>query len=150
MAGIDDGVSPSGGPGDTSKVTRKLRIMVVDDEADMVLTLMTLLREEGHETRGLYRATDVLHVVKEFNPDVVVLDVALPDGSGYALAEQIRRHYGQQRPMLIALTGIYRRPPEDHLSRITGCDHFLTKPFDFSALLKLIAPLTLPGGERRG
>ena len=149
MAVIDDGVSPSGGSGETSKVTRKLRIMVVDDEADTVLTLMTLLREEGHETRGLYRATDVLQLVKEFNPDVVLLDVALPDGSGYALAEQIRRSYGQQRPMLIALTGIYRRPPEDHLARITGCDHFLTKPFDFSALLKLIAPLTLPGTDRQ-
>ena len=47
-----------------------------------VLTLMTLLRHEGHEVRGLHRAQDVMPAVKDFDPDVVVIDVALPDGSG--------------------------------------------------------------------
>jgi DNA-binding response OmpR family regulator len=124
--------------------TQNLRILVVDDERDTVLTLMSLLRDEGHDVRGLYRAKEVAPVVKEFDPDVVLLDIALPDGSGYALAEDIRRRSGGKRPLLIALTGIYKRPPHDRLSRIVGCDHFLTKPFAISELLTLIAPLTLP------
>ena len=128
----------------SSKAARNLRILVVDDERDAVLTLMTLLRDEGHDVRGLYRAKEVAAVVKEFDPDVVLLDIALPDGSGYALAEDIRRRSGSKRPMLIALTGIYKRAPHDHLSRVVGCDHFLTKPFAIADLLKLIAPLTLP------
>ena len=127
-------------------VARRLRILIVDDERDTVLTLMTLLRDEGHDVQGLYRAKEVLGVVKEFDPDVVLLDIALPDGSGYALAEDIRRRGKGKRPLLIALTGIYKRPPHDQLSRIVGCDYFLTKPFDIAELLKLIAPLTSPSG----
>jgi DNA-binding response OmpR family regulator len=129
---------------DAPKAARSLHILVVDDDRDAVLTLMTLLRDEGHEVRGLYRAKEVAAVVKEFDPDVVLLDIALPDGSGYGLAEDIRRRSKSKRPLLIALTGIYKRPPHDQLSRIVGCDHFLTKPFAIADLLKLIAPLTLP------
>ena len=121
----------------------KLRIVVVDDDRDAVTMLSTLLQDEGHVVKGVYRAHDVMSAVKDFNPDVVLLDIALPDGSGYALAEQIRRRYGDKRPMLIALTGVYARPPHDRLHRIVGCDHFLTKPFEIDQLLELIAPLTL-------
>ena len=135
--------TPEGG---AARLTRTLRILVVDDERDAVLTLMTLLRDEGHDVRGLCRAKEVPAVVHEFDPDVVLLDIALPDGSGYALAEDIRRRSGGKRPMLIALTGIYTRAPHDHLSRVVGCDHFLTKPFAIADLLKLISPLTLPTG----
>ena len=139
-----DSISDSPDEGASSRVTRNLRILIVDDERDAVLTLMTLLRDEGHDVRGLYLAKEVPAAVKEFDPEVVLLDIALPDGSGYALAEDIRRRSGSKRPMLIALTGIYKRAA--HLSRVVGCDHFLTKPFAFADLLKLIAPLTLPDG----
>ena len=132
--------------GASSRVTRNLRILVVDDDRDAVVTLLALLRDEGHDVHGLYRAKEVPAVVKEFDPDVVLLDIALPDGSGYALAEDIRRRNGSKRPMLIALTGIYKRAPHDHLSRVVGCDHFLTKPFAIADLLKLIAPLTVQDG----
>ena len=126
--------------------SRKLRILVVDDERDLVITLATLLRDEGHVVDGAYSAQDALTTVKQFNPDVVLLDIALPDGSGYAVAEHIRRRYGDKRPMLIALTGVYARPPHDKLHRIVGCDHFLTKPFAIDEVLRLIAPLTLESG----
>ena len=127
----------------------KLRILIVDDERDMVLTLATLLRHEGHVVEAVYRAQDVMRAVKDFDPDVVVLDIALPDGSGYGIAEHIRRA-GSKRPMIIAQTGIYKRPPHDQLSRIVGCDHFLTKPFEIDQLLRLIAPLTLESGRSPG
>ena len=139
-------VSSSGNQPAPAKPQRGLRIIVIDDERDTVVTLMTLLRDEGHEVEGLYRAQDAMRKVKEFDPDVVLVDIALPDGSGYSIAEDIRRRCGPQRPLLIALTGIYKRPPHDQLSRIVGCDHFLTKPFDIAELLKLIAPLTLKSG----
>ena len=131
---------------DSPTGSRKLRILVVDDERDMVVTLATLLRDEGHVVDGAYSAQDALTAVKQFDPDVVLLDIALPDGSGYAVAEHIRRRYGDKRPMLIALTGVYARPPHDKLHRIVGCDHFLTKPFAVDEILRLIAPLTLESG----
>ena len=132
---------PSGSP-QPAKAQRDLRILIVDDERDMVLTLATLLRDEGHVVEGAYRAQGVMRTVKDFDPDVVLLDIALPDGSGYAVAEDIRRRNGRKRPMLIAVTGVYNRPPHDRLSQICGCDHFLAKPFGIDQLLTLIAPLT--------
>jgi CheY-like chemotaxis protein len=69
-------------------------------------------------------------------------------GDRDAVAEEIRRRSGgAKRPLLIALTGLYKRPPHDRLSRIVGCDHFLTKPFQIGELLTLIAPLSRPGAE---
>jgi DNA-binding response OmpR family regulator len=140
---LTGGVSYSGGR--HSRASRALRIVVVDDERDTVLTLMTLLQDEGHAVEGVYRARDAARTVEGFDADVVLIDIALPDGSGYAVAEEIRRRSGPKRPLLIALTGIYKRPPHDQLSRIVGCDHFLTKPFEFDELLELIAPLAASG-----
>ena len=127
------------------RMTRaRCRVLVVDDERDTVLTLMTFLRDEGHEVRGLLsRARSHAAAVKEFDPDVVLLDIALPDGSGYAVAEDIRRRDGSRAPDAHRPDGhLQPRPPHDRLSRIVGCDHFLTKPFAIPDQLKLIAPLT--------
>ena len=126
---------------------RPLRILVVDDEPDTVVTLVTLLRDEGHDVHALYRAKDVVPSVDEYDPDVMLLDIALPDGSGYAVAEEVRRRRGAKRPLMIAVTGLYKRPPHDRLSRIVGCDHFHTKPFEINELLQLIAPLSRPSAE---
>ena len=143
MITVTGGMSYSGDrKSEPAQGSRRLRILVVDDERDMVATLATLLRDEGHLVEGVHRAQAAMPAVQDFDPDVVLLDIALPDGSGYAVAEHIRRRAGSQRPMLIALTGIYKRPPHDQLSRIVGCDHFLTKPFEIDELLELIAPLT--------
>lgn len=129
--------------GQAAPLPRRLRIMVVDDDRDSVLTLKTLLGEDGHEVWGVYRAGDVKLGVQHFDPDVVLLDIALPDGSGYALAQEIREQCGPTRPMLIGLTGLYREGPDKSLSKAVGFNHFLTKPYDVGHLQKLIAPLAL-------
>ena len=116
-----------------------LRVLVVDDDRDLVLTLSTLLRSEGHDVWGLHRAADVDIGVRHFNPDVVVLDIGLPDGSGYALATAIRANSKSKRPLLIALTGLYRERVGMPVSKAAGIDHFVTKPYDVSDLLALIA-----------
>ena len=117
--------------------------MVVDDDRDSVVTLKTILGEEGHEVWGVYRAGDVKLGVQHFDPDVVLLDIGLPDGSGYAIAHDIRVLCGRTRPMLIALTGLYREGADKSMSKAMGFDHFITKPYDINYLLKLIAPLAL-------
>ena len=128
----------------------RLRVVIVDDDPDAVTTLMTLLLHEGHMPFALFRAKNVVRTVQDTDPDVVLLDIGLPDGSGYAIAEEIRRACGPARPMVIAITGTYREPLHDRLSRLAGCDHFLTKPFGFDQLLRLFAPLALPHAARPG
>jgi len=56
----------------------QLRILVADDDRDAVHSLMLLLREDGHDVRGVYTGLDVLEKVRDFAPDAVLLDIAKP------------------------------------------------------------------------
>lgn len=115
-----------------------LRIIVADDERDTVLTLVTLLRDEGHEVRGLYRGSDVLRAVEDFDPDVVLLDIAMPDMSGYEVAKEIRARYGLVKPRLIAISGRYTQGSDKVLAEIVGFNHHVAKPYEPNALLALL------------
>ncbi len=84
---------------------RALRILVADDERDTVATLKVLLNDEGHDVVGLTRGSEVMAAVAEFAPDAVLLDIAMPDRNGYEIAKEIRRRYGELRPLLIAISG---------------------------------------------
>ena len=134
----------AGAQPDPAKARRRLRIIVADDDPDQVLTLVTLLRDEGHEVRGLHRGKDVVRTVTDFAADVVVIDIKLPDASGFEIAEQIRKQHGEARPLLIAISGVYKKEPDRILAEIVGFDLHLTKPFGLDALLKLVEPLTRP------
>ena len=127
---------------------RSLRIIVADDARDTVLTLMMILRDEGHEVQGVYTGSRVLPLMREFDPDVVLLDIALPEKSGYELAEQIRMRPRGQRVLLIGISGQYKEGSDKLLADLKGFDHYLVKPFDPAALLKLLAPLVFPDGDR--
>jgi CheY-like chemotaxis protein len=65
------------------KTPRSLRIIVADDDRDTVLTLMIVLRHEGHEALGAYTGRQVLSVLERFEADAIVLDIAMPELSGW-------------------------------------------------------------------
>ena len=118
---------------------RRLRILVADDERDTVLTLIELLREAGHEARGVYRGGDVLVAMRQFDPHVVFLDLAMPDRSGWDVAREIRATYGPRRPVLIAISGIYKQSADQRILGTTGgFNHYIAKPYDPDALLGLL------------
>jgi len=81
------------------------RILVADDDADAVLMLSALLRDEGYQVRGVHHGAEVLDAVFNFAPDVVLLDIGMPKMSGYDVARTLRERYGSARPVLIAITG---------------------------------------------
>ncbi len=132
---------------DVARAPRQLRILVADDDRDSVLTLMMLLRDEGHEVRGVYNGQQTLKAVLDFEPHAVLLDIALPDLSGWEVARRIRARETGQRPMLIGLSGEYKQGADRILSEIIGFDHYVLKPYRVQELLELIAPLALPGDE---
>ena len=69
-------------PGESSKAPRSLRVLVAEDDRDSALTLMMLLREEGHETTAVHSGRIVIRAISEFDPDVVILDIHQPEMSG--------------------------------------------------------------------
>jgi two-component system, chemotaxis family, CheB/CheR fusion protein len=112
-----------------------VRVLVADDNADAVWTLSTVLEDEGHKVRSVYSGSDVLPAVRDFKPDVVVLDIKMPGLSGYEVARTIQSRYGSSRPLLIGVSGHYKLGSDQVLARIVGFDHFFAKPYDPQAVL---------------
>ena len=119
---------------------RKLRILVVDDNRDSVMTLAAVLRDEGHDVRSAYDGAQALAAAREFQPEAVLLDIAMPGGvSGWEVARLIRKSSGDAvRPLIIAISAKYKQSPE----KMAICNHFLSKPYDPNFLLALLLPLT--------
>ena len=117
------------------------RILVADDDKDAVLTLSLLLREQGYEVRGVHRGAEVLDAVFNFAPDVVLLDIGMPQMSGYDVARTLRERYGSARPALIAVTGRAGETDRQQ-ARAAGFEHHVAKPYEPRALLRLIGELS--------
>lgn len=119
---------------------RKLRVLVADDDHDLVLSLAILLRAEGHDVLGVHHGGDVVETVGDFAPDVLLLDIGLPQTSGYEIVRTLRERYGSARPVIVAITG-RGGPVAQRLSEMVGFDHHVTKPFEPKELLATLATL---------
>jgi CheY-like chemotaxis protein len=119
---------------------RPLRILVADDNRDTVLSLQLLLQEEGHDVVGAHNGLDALRIARLHAFDAIILDIEMPEVSGYALARELRAQYhGTRGPLLVAITGKWNKPSEKLLAQAVGFDHHLSKPCDPGALLKLVS-----------
>lgn len=125
-------------------VTTPLRILVADDERDTVSTLTLLLQDEGHEVHAVHQGTEVLRAVLDLDPDAVLLDVGLPGLSGHEVARKIRECCGEQRPMLIGISGRYKRGADKVLAELNGMNHYLVKPCDPNSIIAYLAALKKP------
>lgn len=113
-----------------------MRILVVEDHRDTRQVLVGLLTRWGY----IVSATDTLKgglelLDSEPAVDVIVSDIALPDGTGYALVSEARRH--GKRVLAIALSG-YSYPSDVKIAKLTGFDHHLSKPCDCNSLRMLL------------
>lgn len=128
---------------------RKLRILVADDSRDAVLSLQLLLREEGHEVHGVYNGTDALRMARTVSFDAIILDIEMPDLSGYAIAQELRKsYYATRNPLFVAISGKWNKPSEKLLSQVVGFDHHLTKPCDPNQIFRVLKPRTLSPASR--
>ena len=121
---------------------RALRIIVADDDRDTVDMLSFVLRDEGHVVHAVYTGTDVLPAVRMFRPDAIILDIAVPGMSGYAVAQAIRHSFTDvRRPLLIAISGWWKEAADRMVAQQVGFDHHLIKPAAPAAILRLLEPL---------
>jgi CheY-like chemotaxis protein len=115
-----------------------VRVLIVDDDRDTLLTLGLLLRDAGMYVHLLRAGDEVLAAVSSFRPDVIVLDLVLPERSGLEIAEDIVRRYGEERPVMIAITA-YSSDSDRRLAKAAGFNEFIAKPYDPAALLQRLA-----------
>jgi len=121
-----------------------LRVLIVDDQRDMLMTLGILLRSEGMEAQLAQRGTEVEATVEAFRPDVVLLDIEMPDRNGLQVAMDLVQRYGERCPVLIAVTG-HNSEAARRLTAKSGFRHHVAKPCDFDEMLRLLASIERPG-----
>ena len=115
-----------------------LRVLVVDDEPDTVDTLLAILRGEGYDARGHASGQAALDALREYRPDVIISDIAMPNVSGWQLGREVLKVMGNNRPVMIAITGQHVQGADKVLSHSSGFHFYLTKPADPNVLVKLI------------
>jgi len=113
------------------------RILVVDDNVDAAEALGELLRDYGHEVATAHDGPQALDHVRLHRPEIVLLDISMPEMDGYEVARRIRGELGLGDALLIALTG-YGEDRHRRLAREAGFDQHVTKPVDASKLEELL------------
>jgi PAS domain S-box-containing protein len=110
-----------------------LRVLIADDNLDSAESLAILLQLEGHEVRLASNGREAVSLATQFGPDVALLDIGMPEMSGYEAAAQIRAQLDGQSMMLVAITGWGQEQDKQYAAR-AGFDHHLTKPIDLAEL----------------
>lgn len=121
----------------TSPSFRKLRVLVVDDLRDATEIMCVLLESLGHDARGAVNAADALQIAETLDPQVAILDIGLPDLSGYALARELRRRAGTKRIHIAAITGWGTSADRVH-ALAAGFDQHFLKPADERTLQQIL------------
>jgi two-component system sensor histidine kinase/response regulator len=110
------------------------RILVVDDESDVVLIIKTTLQAEGYDVASATNGKDALEEAFETRPDLIVLDVMMPGMTGFDVLKELKANESTATVPVVMLTGVSdKKKIQEALE--SGIDYYVVKPFDFDDLL---------------
>ena len=118
-------------------ISRPRRVLVVDDNEDAATSLAMLLQSAGHDVMTAIDGQDGVAGAVQFRPDVVLLDLGMPNVDGFEAASRMRALPGGSQLTLVALTG-WGQECDLKRTRAAGFDHHLLKPVDFRTLSQLL------------
>jgi two-component system, OmpR family, response regulator len=128
----------------TPEPAQETRILVVDDEPNITDLVATTLRYEGFDVAVAGNGRDALSMVTSFRPDIVILDVMLPDVDGF----EVRTRLGERGEDVPVLFLTARDAPEDKIRGLTiGGDDYVTKPFSLEELVARIRAILRRMGQ---
>ncbi|MEM8511032.1 signal transduction histidine kinase/CheY-like chemotaxis protein [Massilia sp. MP_M2] len=133
----DDEAPPSGADPVRAVLGRQLRVLIVDDNTDAADSLATLLQVQGHATAVEYDAVSALRRARSEHPDVMLIDIGLPDIDGYQLASSLRALPEMAATVPVAVTG-YGQAKDRERALEAGFVHHLVKPVDMTALVRIL------------
>jgi len=131
-----------GAPQAQKRLGGGMRVLVVDDNVDAADSTALLLSLEGYETHSVHSARAALDAAAATKPDVVLLDIGLPEMDGYDVARHLRALEEGTPSVIIALTGYGQPADRDRASR-AGFDEFLVKPVEPAVLNKILKSLQI-------
>ena len=109
-----------------NKADRPMRVLVVDDNEDAANSLADVLRFMGHHAEVAFSGAQAMHMAEDVEPDLVLLDIGLPEIDGYEVARRLRRST-RRRVRLVAVTG-YGAESDRRRTREAGFDEHVVKP----------------------
>lgn len=121
-------------------VEKKAKVMIVDDNVDTVELLTKRFRAEGYEIAAAHDGEQALRMVREWPPDLIVLDIMMPKIDGYEVCRRLKDDEATQHIPILMLTA-KSKVPEKVKGLDTGADSYLTKPFDYSELAAAVRSL---------
>ena len=132
----------------------KLRVLVIEDDADLREMLQHYTTSWGHEVRLVATGNDGLEVWRDFEPHLILLDISLPDLSGFDVCRKVRKDAAHRQPIIVILSG--RSDEADRVAGFeAGADDYLVKPFSARELrlrmrARLSPRLLAPPRKRTG
>jgi signal transduction histidine kinase len=116
---------------------RPKRVLVVDDNPDVVTTLRQYLELHRHQVREAHDGVEAVHIATEFLPDLVLLDIGMPRMNGYEAAAEIRKRLPDHTVRIVAITG-WGQHDDKQRAIAAGFDQHMTKPVDPAAVAELL------------
>ena len=119
----------------------KRKILVVDDDVELVELITDVLERDGRfEVRSVNNGFDAGMMVKDYKPDLIVLDVMLPDINGKEVCQRVRSDKSMDSVQIICISGMVEEDKVDGL-RQAGANDFMRKPFEVDRLIERICQL---------
>lgn len=117
---------------------RRNRVLVVEDDLDAAEVMCLVIESLGHECRVAHCGRDAMQVVRELQPQIVMIDLGLPDQSGFELARSLRDGPNGASLHLVAVTG-YGDASRPERARAAGFDDYVVKPVLIATIAQAIA-----------
>jgi two-component system alkaline phosphatase synthesis response regulator PhoP len=124
----------------------KARVLVVDDAKPIVMVIDTNLRLAGYDVLTAYNGREALQAIREHRPDCVILDIMMPEMSGWEVLEEVRADPEIAKTQIMMLTAL---GDDSDISRgyELGVDMYLTKPFEPDELIEFVERVLEIGRE---
>jgi CheY-like chemotaxis protein/two-component sensor histidine kinase len=121
-----------------ARIATRHRVLIVDDNEDAAESLAMLLQAEGYDARTASDGKTGVRIADEFAAEAIILDIGLPDMTGYEVAQAVRQSQSGKSALVVALTGWGQKQDKQN-AELAGCDFHFTKPVDLSRLLAILA-----------
>lgn len=118
----------------------KARILLADDDHDLVMTLKRLLEFHGFQIFTAYEGVRVMELAKKKKPDLIILDIKMPAGDGHTILQNLRSQDETSGIPVLILTGLEETNLEEEM-KSAGAQEFLKKPYDSEELLQKVESL---------
>jgi len=135
------GEADDGGNRATAAKGASLRVLVVDDNADVLTSMSMFLTTWGYDVRTASDGPGALEIAGKYHPRVVLLDIGLPGMNGYEVAARLRKLPGGETMTLMAMTG-YGQTEDRRRSEMAGITHHFVKPMDPALLREMLSSIT--------